>query len=87
MRGLPFTATKDNIVEFFQGHNIVPETVVMTYRGDGRATGEGYIGFLTPDDAKDAMGLHRKTMGSRYIELFISNKEEHNRAFTRFAGR
>lgn len=87
MRGLPFSATKEDIVEFFQGHKIIPETIVMTYRGDGRATGEGYVGFETPDDSKAAMALHRNTIGTRYIELFISNKDEHSRAFARFGGR
>eukprot|EP00545_Synedropsis_sp_CCMP1620_P011770 CAMPEP_0119030466 /NCGR_PEP_ID=MMETSP1176-20130426/41043_1 /TAXON_ID=265551 /ORGANISM="Synedropsis recta cf, Strain CCMP1620" /LENGTH=353 /DNA_ID=CAMNT_0006986837 /DNA_START=624 /DNA_END=1685 /DNA_ORIENTATION=+ len=87
MRGLPFSSAKDDIVKFFSGHKVIAETVVLTYRGDGRATGEGYIAFETPEDAQSAMTLHRNTMGSRYIELFISNKEEHNRAFTRFAGR
>jgi len=87
MRGLPFSATKEEIVSFFSGYNIVPESIVLTFRNDGRATGEGYIGFATPDDSKAAMSLHRNTMGSRYIELFISNKDEHSRAFARFSGR
>mmetsp|Transcript_18866 Transcript_18866/g.27135 ORF Transcript_18866/g.27135 Transcript_18866/m.27135 type:complete len:88 (-) Transcript_18866:239-502(-) len=87
MRGLPFSASKDEIVGFFKGHKIIPESIVLTYRSDGRATGEGYVGFEQPDDAKGAMLLHRNTIGSRYIELFISNKEEHSRAFTRFGGR
>mmetsp|Transcript_23882 Transcript_23882/g.35298 ORF Transcript_23882/g.35298 Transcript_23882/m.35298 type:complete len:314 (-) Transcript_23882:188-1129(-) len=87
MRGLPFSSTKEEITKFFEGHNIIPETVVLTYRGDGRATGEGYVGFESAEDSKNAMALHRNTMGSRYIELFISNKEEHNRAFVRFGGR
>ena len=41
----------------------------------------------TPDDSKRAMELHRRTMGSRYIELFISNKDEHGRALARFGNR
>lgn len=87
MRGLPFSSAKEDIVKFFSGHKVIAETVVLTYRGDGRATGEGYIAFASPEDAQQAMTLHRNTMGSRYIELFISNKEEHNRAFTRFGGK
>ena len=83
MRGLPFTADKGEIFEFFKRFDPIPESVCLTYRSDGRATGEGYIAFQTPDDAKDAMALHRNTMGSRYIELFISNKEEHGRALAR----
>lgn len=87
MRGLPFAASKEEIVQFFTGYNPVPESVVLTYRNDGRATGEAYIGFSSSDDAKRAMELHRRSMGNRYIELFISNKEEQGRALARFGGR
>merc|ERR1719253_1034723 len=87
MRGLPFSSTKDDIFKFFDGYNAQQETIVLTYRSDGRATGEAYVGFLTPDDSKRAMDLHRKSMGTRYIELFISNKEEHTRAIQRFGNR
>lgn len=87
MRGLPFSSTKDDIFKFFDGYNPVQESIVLTYRSDGRATGEAYVGFITPDDSKKAMDLHRKSMGTRYIELFISNKEEHGRALQRFGNR
>ena len=87
VRGLPFSATKDDIYKFFIGCNPIQESIVLTYRNDGRATGEAYIGFAVPEDSKRAMEFNRKSMGSRYIELFISNKEEHGRAFTRFGNR
>ena len=87
MRGLPFSATREDITKFFVGYNPVPESVVLTYRNDGRATGEAYVGFASPDDAKRAMELHRRSMGNRYIELFISNKDEQGRALTRFGNR
>jgi hypothetical protein len=85
MRGLPFTATKVEIFEFFKEYEPILESICLTYRSDGRATGEGYIAFIKSDDAKEAMSLHRNTMGNRYIELFISNKEEHGRALAREA--
>ena len=87
MRGLPFSSTKDDIVKFFEGYSPVIDSIVLTYRSDGRATGEAYVGFDSADASKKAMDLHRKSMGSRYIELFISNKEEHGRALVRFGGR
>lgn len=83
MRGLPFTSTKADIAEFFKVYHPIEDSIALTYRSDGRATGEGYIAFHDPEDAKSAMSLHRNTMGSRYIELFISNKEEHSRAQAR----
>lgn len=87
MRGLPFAASKEDIFEFFAGYNPIPESVVLTYRNDGRVTGESYIGFASADDAERAIELNRRSMGNRYIELFISNKEEHGRALARFGGR
>lgn len=87
MRGLPFSVGKDDIFKFFSGYNPIQDSIVMTYRNDGRATGECYIGFETPEDAERAMALHRRSMGNRYIELFISNKEEQSRAIARFANR
>ena len=87
MRGLPFSVGKDDVFKFFHGFNPIQESVVLTYRNDGRATGECYIGFETPEDAERAMALHRRSMGNRYIELFISNKEEQSRALARFGNR
>lgn len=87
MRGLPFSAMREDIVKFFVGYNPVPESIVLTYRNDGRATGEAYVGFASPDDSKRAMELHRRMMGNRYIELFISNKDEQGRALARFGNR
>ena len=87
MRGLPFSSTKEDIFHFFEGYNPVQESIVLTYRNDGRATGEAYIGFASPEDSKRAMELHRRMMGSRYIELFISNEDEQGRALVRFGNR
>jgi len=83
MRGLPFTTTKKDIFDFFNDYGPIEDSICLTYRSDGRATGEGYIVFKSPEDAKNAMSLHRESMGSRYIELFISNKDEHARALAR----
>jgi heterogeneous nuclear ribonucleoprotein F/H len=83
MRGLPFSTDKNAIFEFFEGYEPVEESICLTYRSDGRATGEGYVAFSTPEHAEKAMSLHKRMLGSRYIELFISNKEEHGRAKAR----
>ena len=72
---------------FFKGYKPIEDSIVLTFRSDGRATGEAYVGFETPADSERAMALHRRTMGPRYIELFISNKEEQGRALQRFGSR
>ena len=86
-RGLPFPIAKAEIIAFFEGYNHIPESVVLTYRNDQRVSRESYVRFESPDDAKNAMVLHKKLMGSRYIKLFISNKDEqYMRLFERFSG-
>ncbi len=83
LRGLPFHATKQDILDFFKDYKPIESSVLLTYRVDGRATGEAYVAFNDAEDAKAAMSKHRSTIGSRYIELFISNKEEHARNVAR----
>jgi hypothetical protein len=83
LRGLPFHATKQDIIDFFKDYKPIESSVLLTYRVDGRATGEAYVAFNDAEDAKAAMSKHRSTIGSRYIELFISNKEEHARNVSR----
>lgn len=84
MRGLPFTATVRDVIEFFEDITPIEESIVFSYRNDGRATGEGYLCFENSEAAKSAMmSRNRKMMGSRYIELFVSSKEEHKRVSQR----
>jgi len=83
MRGLPFTTMKNEIFEFLEGYEPIEDSICLTYRSDGRATGEGYVAFPSSEHGQRAMNLHKKSLGSRYIELFISNKEEHGRAKAR----
>jgi len=83
MRGLPYQATKQDVLDFFKDYKPIESSVLLTYRVDGRSTGEGYVAFDDAADAKAAMTMHRSTIGSRYIELFISNKEEHTRNVAR----
>ena len=83
MRGLPFQGTKQDVLDFFKDHKPIESSILLTYHVDGRATGEGYVAFDNVSDAQSAMALHRSSMGNRYIELFISNKDEHARNVSR----
>lgn len=76
MRGLPFSAGKDDIMEFFKDFTISEESIHITFNFDGRPTGEAFVEFANPEDAKSALAKDRMTLGSRYIELFPSSHEE-----------
>ena len=48
--------------------------LVLAY--DGRPTGNAFVEFLNPMDAKNAMVRDRQMLGNRYVELFASSREE-----------
>lgn len=84
LRGLPFSVTKADIVNFFGGDfGLAEDNVHVVVRADGRATGEAFVEFASAEEAKRAMGKDRMTIGPRYVELFPSTPEEARRAEAR----
>jgi RNA recognition motif. (a.k.a. RRM, RBD, or RNP domain) len=76
MRGLPFSATKADIVSFFQGLSVLEESVQFVVRSDGRVTGEAFVTLASSSEAEAAMLRNGNHIGSRYVELFPSAIEE-----------
>ncbi|KAK9109461.1 hypothetical protein Sjap_017521 [Stephania japonica] len=83
LRGLPFSVTKSDILEFFKNFELTEGEVHIACRADGKATGEAYVEFPSADDAKKAMSKDKKMIGSRYVELFPSSHDEARRAESR----
>ncbi|XP_072948232.1 RNA-binding protein fusilli isoform X2 [Epargyreus clarus] len=82
MRGLPYDATPQQVLEFFStGEDPVQvldgaDGVLFVRRADGRATGDAFVLFAKEDDSPKALSRHRKLIGARYIELFRSTTAE-----------
>lgn len=76
MLGLPYSANAGDVINFFEGLNIVPGGIHFLVNSSGRASGQAYVEFATAEDADRAQGRHRATMGTRYIELFRCTKGE-----------
>ncbi|XP_054166373.1 heterogeneous nuclear ribonucleoprotein F-like [Oppia nitens] len=76
LRGLPFSANKDDVIEFFSGLDLVMDGIVLPTDHSGRSTGEAYIQFATRDNADKAMSKHKDKIGHRYIEIFKSSFQE-----------
>ncbi|XP_038694996.1 heterogeneous nuclear ribonucleoprotein H3-like isoform X2 [Tripterygium wilfordii] len=76
LRGLPFSAGKDDIVEFFKDFMLSEDSIHFTMNAEGRPTGEAFVEFANAEDSKAAMAKDRMTLGSRYIELFPSSVED-----------
>eukprot|EP00128_Syssomonas_multiformis_P014980 Colp12_sorted_trinity150504_noHs@3152 len=71
-RGLPFTSTVYDVVQFFDGFNVTADSVSISTNQSGRPSGEAFIVFSSPEEAQRAIReRNRASIGSRYIELFL----------------
>ncbi|XP_051820495.1 G-rich sequence factor 1 [Antechinus flavipes] len=71
MRGLPFQANAQDIINFFAP--LKPVRITMEYSSSGKATGEADVHFETHEDAIAAMSKDRSHVQHRYIELFLNS--------------
>ncbi|CAK9164688.1 unnamed protein product [Ilex paraguariensis] len=83
LRGLPFSANKEDIMDFFQDFVFSEDSIHITATSGGRPTGEAFVEFASAEDSRAAMAKDRMTLGSRYIELFPSTPEELEEAISR----
>lgn len=76
LRGLPFNSTAQDVLQFFEGVDVVggEPGVVFTCTPDGRPTGEAYVALASDDAQAAALGKHKERIGARYIEIFESSK-------------
>lgn len=88
MRGLPFNAVKDEILEFLSGINVINREngVFLIKTFDGRSTGDAFVLLANEDDAvQDRDYLNSRTAlvvpqnpdrRSSEFELFLWKNEE-----------
>ncbi|XP_065221342.1 heterogeneous nuclear ribonucleoprotein F-like [Planococcus citri] len=78
MRGLPWSATVEDILSFLGECSVKggKDGIHLTMSPLGRPSGEAYIELDTPDDAAKALKKDRQHMGHRYIEVFRTSRSE-----------
>ncbi|KAL8612408.1 hypothetical protein ACOMHN_008393 [Nucella lapillus] len=82
MRGLPFTATTAQVLEFFTRDPNASDVldgedgILFVHYPDGRSTGDAFVLFSNEEESLKALKKHREMMGTRYIELFKSTTAE-----------
>jgi len=75
MRGLPYSASRDQVLEFFE-HPAELLKVHFVQDMNGRPSGEAFAEFSSEESQKVALEKNKKDLGSRYIELFKSTPSE-----------
>uniref|UniRef100_A0A4W3K466 Epithelial splicing regulatory protein 2 n=1 Tax=Callorhinchus milii TaxID=7868 RepID=A0A4W3K466_CALMI len=87
MRGLPFTATVDDVLGFFGNECPVTgckEGLLFVKYPDGRPTGDAFVLFACEEYALNALKKHKEILGKRYIELFRSTAAEVQQVLNRY---
>eukprot|EP00397_Hematodinium_sp_SG-2012_P047937 GEMP01054725.1.p1 GENE.GEMP01054725.1~~GEMP01054725.1.p1 ORF type:complete len:261 (+),score=80.78 GEMP01054725.1:353-1135(+) len=81
LRGLPFSATEMDVVDFFgQSYDVTEKDVTFERRGDHKKTGQCFVKLNSEEDAETAVQtLNNLNIGDRYVEIFMSSNEEANR--------
>jgi len=86
LRGLPYSATKTDIHDFFSGLEIENNGVLMVTDFSGRSKGECFVQFTTVEDSVKALERNKSNMGHRYIEVFASSMMDAQTTQSRTAG-
>uniref|UniRef100_A0A9J8C366 Epithelial splicing regulatory protein 2 n=1 Tax=Cyprinus carpio carpio TaxID=630221 RepID=A0A9J8C366_CYPCA len=87
MRGLPFTATPQDVLGFLGPDCPVTdgmEGLLFVKYPDGRPTGDAFVLFACEEYAQNALKKHKQILGKRYIELFRSTAAEVQQVLNRY---
>uniref|UniRef100_A0A8B9K7Y4 Epithelial splicing regulatory protein 2 n=1 Tax=Astyanax mexicanus TaxID=7994 RepID=A0A8B9K7Y4_ASTMX len=87
MRGLPFTATQQDVIGFLGPDSPVTdgtEGLLFVKFPDGRPTGDAFVLFACEQYAQNALKKHKQILGKRYIELFRSTAAEVQQVLNRY---
>ncbi|XP_069092966.1 G-rich sequence factor 1 isoform X1 [Pleurodeles waltl] len=76
LRGLPYSCTEEDIVEFFTGLSIAEDGITFVLDHRGKKSGDAFVQFMTAEMADRALLKHKEEMGNRYIEIFKSRRDE-----------
>lgn len=78
LRGLPFSSSDSDIVQFFSGLDIAENGITVIKDHRGRNSGEAFVQFCSQEAVDAALQRDRELIFHRYIEVFPSTLEECN---------
>lgn len=64
MRGLPYSASKDDIKAFFSAFKVAEDGIHIMMDHTGRPSGQALVVFETSADAQEAMRLDKEKIGA-----------------------
>lgn len=76
IRGLPLSATEEDIRNFFAGFQIKPDGIKRSII-NGRPSGEAFVLFQSVPEAQKSLTLNNEKISNRFIEITISSQREY----------
>ena len=82
INGIPYETTEDELRELFSPYGDIEIIKLPKYQDSGRNIGYCHIYYSTPESASKALELDNYTIGKRYINVCLANKnyEELNKS-------
>ncbi|RXM27025.1 RNA-binding protein 12B [Acipenser ruthenus] len=74
LRGMPFSATEDDVRMFFKGLGV--EEIILLKNRRGQPNGDGIVKFATQQDACEGLERDRAYIGTRFVEVNASTENE-----------
>ncbi|XP_076718703.2 RNA-binding protein 12-like [Callospermophilus lateralis] len=72
VKNMPFTVSIDEILDFFYGYQVIPDSVCLKYNEKGMPTSEAMVAFESRDEATAAViDLNDRPIGSRKVKLVL----------------
>ncbi|CAF1391811.1 unnamed protein product, partial [Didymodactylos carnosus] len=80
LRGLPYSATKNDVHKFLKPCHILDgdDGIHMLKTKNGRSSGECFVDLESDEDVRIALLKSKNHMGNRYIEIFRAKNAEYN---------
>ena len=74
INGIPYESTEDELRELFSPYGDIQLIKLPKYQDSGRNIGYAHIYYTKPESASKALELDNCTMGKRYLNVSLANK-------------
>ena len=77
VRGLPYEARENEILEFLKGIRVKREDIYFLYDYEGKFSGEAYLKVYNESDMREAISFSKGKVGGRVVEVLETTENEY----------
>jgi heterogeneous nuclear ribonucleoprotein A1/A3 len=76
---LSYSASEDDLEEAFKTFGEITGVKIVRERASGRSRGFGFVTYVDPKAAKDALSMNDKELNGRKLRVNEAREKEHSR--------